>query len=172
MKYILIILILSQIVTFYFLFRKGPIDITKESLRLVPIPKKSIYTDVDPNHEIIYEILETIKLENWESEIIHDIIYKDSWKISMNSPNEEIKILCRIRTTNDGEVNLPFIRLRTNGANLSIDNDSPIRNDIILFFWDYIIKHEEKLNKNRITSYKKTKKSFRKHLKGIKNQKP
>jgi len=90
----------------------------------------------------------------------------------MNSPNEEIKILCRIRTTNDGEVNLPFIRLRTNGANLSIDNDSPIRNDIILFFWDYIIKHEEKLNKNRITSYKKTKKSFRKHLKGIKNQKP
>lgn len=176
--FIITLLVISQIVSFFLIFKRlKPKVIKPKEIVLKPIPKEVEYEDVDPNNDLIYEVLETIKLEDWNLEKDFDVLGSGSWKFTFTSKDGRILVRARI-TQYTKEMRLSMFHVSGSKGLVSIKSDplifpkkSKITNDIILFLWDYLIEHyddKNKLDKQRIeTSIE----SIRDSLKTLKRSK-
>lgn len=171
------ILTISQIVSFYLIFsRLKPKIIKPEGHVLKPIPKITTYKDVDPEFTLVYEVLETIKLENWNV-----IIYYDNhrYTLEFNSKDGSSRVKARIYQDDDidenNEVQLWSFTISNNGKSVSIGTGESIsisiENDILIFLWDYVIAWYEELRNNEIKVYKSSIESIRDSLKTLKRSK-
>jgi hypothetical protein len=145
------LLSISQIVSFYLIFNKiKPIIKNKpEGVFLKSIPERPTYESVDPNHKLIYDVMESVKLENWKVDIEADVSYHSkTWQVNFESPTG-IRIRSRIRSYNlsDNDVILgSFTILSDKGSRISIDDKSKISNDVLIFIWGYILEYYQNEN--------------------------
>ena len=164
MTFFIILLTISQIVGFYLIFNKvKPIIKPKtEGIVLKVIPDKPTYESLDPENKLVYDIMESVKLENWKVEVEADISHHSkTWTINFESPTG-IRIRSRVRDS--GEIYLSaFTFTILNGerghghsGTISIDDKSKISNDVIIFLWDYIIEHHQNENEETRIYYQST----------------
>ena len=159
MLFFIILLTISQIVSFFLIFNKiRPIFKPKpEGIVLKVIPDKPTYESLDPKNKLVYEVMESVKLENWKVEVEADISHHSkNWTVKFESPTGII-IRSRVRDRS-GEIYLAnFVIINSGiGGNISVDNDSKISNDVIIFLWDYIIEYHQNENEERRLYYQST----------------
>lgn len=159
--FLLTILLVSQVVSFYLIFNKiKPIIKPKpQGIFLKEIPNKPTYEDLDKDHKLIYDIMESVKLENWKLEITPDISYSSStWEVNFESQTG-IRIRSRLRKRESGTFSglyLSSFRVYVNKGSVSIDDGSKIENDVISFLWDYVVKYHENENEEIRIYYQDT----------------
>jgi len=122
---------------------------------LKKIPEKVSYRDVEPDWKTFYNFMENIKLEDWKAEVEEDRlrIDRDScWVINIISHDQKSSMSGRLRDYGDG-IFLSNCNIRAGGTSLSIGREDKIASDVILFFWDYVIKHYESQNQEIRSSY-------------------
>jgi hypothetical protein len=158
MAFFIILLTISQIVSFYLIFNKIKpfIKPKAEGIMLKVVPDKPTYESLDPKHKLVYDVMESVKLENWKVEVEADISYHSkTWQVNFESPTG-IRIRSRIRE--NSQIYLSnFSILNTGiGGTISIDNDSKISNDVIIFLWDYIIEYHQNENEETRNYYQST----------------
>lgn len=143
--FIIILLSISQIVSFYLIFRKIKPIIKPDGILLKPISKEFVYSDIDPNFNLIYDVLESIKIEGWALELEKEYSIGDShdYSLAFKSHDDSIRVRSRVCIYTDSEPYLSFYINSDVGCSINIDKNSPIKNDIILFLWDYILVYHE-----------------------------
>jgi len=145
--FIITILIISQIVTFFIIYKRlKPKLIKQEGIVLKPLPKELTYNELDPDFNTVYDVLESIKIEGWQLEFEEEFsISGKSYSLNFQSHDSLVRVRSKIRTYDnkqDRDIYSMFY-LITDGCSISIDNESPIKNDIVLFMWDYILEYHE-----------------------------
>jgi len=158
MTFFIILLTISQIISFYLIFNKvKPIIKPKtEGIILKVIPDKPTYESLDPENKLVYDIMESAKLENWKVEVEADISHHSkTWTINFES-NTGIRIRSRVRDS--GEMYLSSFTVINSGigGRVSVDNESKISNDVIIFLWDYIIEYHQNENEETRKYYQST----------------
>lgn len=156
---ILTILIVSQVYLFYLINKgkaEGKVDMKPGEIKLRNIPKDIQYEDVEPDFKTTYDVLETIRIEEWKLTYIN-VLY-DQYTLSFISNCSNIEVMCCIREQGrlDGGPGVRFSYLRikdkAEDKQISLSYTSPefIKNDVIIFMWDYIIDYYDKRNNERI----------------------
>jgi len=156
--FLLTILLVSQVVSFYLIFNKiKPIIKPKpQGIFLKEIPNKPTYEDLDKDHKLVYDIMESAKLEKWKLEITPDISYSSSsWEVNFESPTG-IRIRSRMRKREFSGLHLSLFRVYVDKGSISIDDGSKIENDVLSFLWDYIVKYHENENEEFRIYYQDT----------------
>lgn len=175
MAFFIILLTISQIVSFYLIFNKiKPIVKPKnEGIILKVIPDKPTYESLDPENKLVYDIMKSAKLESWKVEVEADISHHSkTWTINFESPTG-IRIRSRVRDS--GEIYLSAFTVlggergftHTHSGSISIDNESKISNDVIIFLWDYIIEYHQNENEETRKYYQSTIDSISSKLKTL-----
>lgn len=156
---LLSILFISQCYSFY-LINKGKNKVEKDTndikvgkLNLRNIPKEIKYEDVEPDFKTTYDVLETIKLEGWKLDLTKSY---DDHNLIFTSNCTNIEVMCRLRKdilSNDDNIRFSYFRIldKKDSKQISISYDSPdfIKNDLIIFMWDYVLEHYDKKNDER-----------------------
>jgi hypothetical protein len=160
--FILSLLIISQIFTLskiisYSKSKKeseAVIEKYKGVTTLAKIPKRVNYKDVEPDWQTFYNFMENIKLEGWKADVTEDSVSSnDGYVINLISHDQSSSMYVRLRDYGNG-VFLANCNIRGGGAGLSVSKEDKIATDIILFIWDYVVKHYEDENNESISSYK------------------
>ena len=163
--FILLLLIISQIYTLtkiisYSKSKKESdaiIEKYKGVTTLAKIPERIYYKDVEPDWQTFYNFMENIKLEGWKADVTQDSMRVSSdscWIVSLISHDQNSSMTARLRDYGDG-VFLASCNIRGGGGtSLSVSREDKIANDIVLFIWDYVVKHYEDENNESISSYK------------------
>lgn len=128
---------------------------------LKQIPRKPILKDVDPNNKILIDILESVKLEEWNYEVKEEPSYSSgaNYTINWENPSKNIHIRSRLRMTENSNTKKfePYLSnffVSSQDGSLSFgDSDDFTKNQIIIFIWDYIIKYHEEQNSLTKKSY-------------------
>lgn len=177
MEIIITLLILSQIYTFYLLSKKSLTVQPKEEkgeskdIILKPIPKPTRVDEVEGFEEIIKDILLSAKNENWESTIKlnhYNISSDDYYEISIVSNGVEpisIDALVDIDRNFDN-IRLGRFWIKKSGSFTTVENTS-LKNDLLVFLWDYIIEDEMKKNRREYTRFKENFETLRGGLKSL-----
>jgi hypothetical protein len=169
MLFFIIILTISQIVSFFLIFNKIKpfIKPKQEGILLEKIPDKPTYESLDPSHKLVYDVMESAKLENWKVEVEADIsIGGKNWVVNFESPTG-INIRSRIRHTSGVYSNnlslSSFTILNGNkgfirgyNGSITLYNESKIKDDVLSFLWSYILEYHEKENEETRKYYQNT----------------
>ena len=140
MAFFIILLTISQIVSFFLIFNKIKPFIKPKSngIILKLIPDKPTYESLDPSHKLVYDVMRSVKLENWKVEVEADRSYHSkTWQVYFESPTG-IRIRSRIREKHGIHQmylsNFNILNTGTadfsSGGTISIDNESKIRNKL------------------------------------------
>ena len=144
---IITLLVISQIATFYLIFKRiKPKIIKPDGIVLKPISKELDYSDLDPDFNTVFDVLKSIKMENWELEFEEEYsIGNNDYSIKFKSHDNNVRVRSRLCFYGDDDNDDPYFifYINTDGCSIKIDNKSPIKNDIILFLWDYVIEYHE-----------------------------
>ena len=172
--FLLTILLISQVVSFYLIFNKiKPIIKPKpqEGIFLKEIPDKPTYEDLDKDHKLIYDVMESAKLENWKTEVVSETSYSSStWEINFESPTG-IRLRSRIRKRENSLIDglyLVSFRIYASKGSLFIGDESKMKNDVLSFLWDYVVKYHEDENEEIRNSYKSIIEDISSNLKTLK----
>lgn len=152
--FLLTILLTSQVVSFYLIFNKiKPIIKSKqEGILLKVIPDKPTYEDLDPENKLVYDVIESAKLEKWKVEITPDISYSsESWEVNFESQTG-IRIRSRIRNR-DKNLYLISFTIFINSGSISIHDDSKIKDDVLSFLWVHILEYHQNENEETRNYY-------------------
>jgi hypothetical protein len=152
--FIITLLIISQIVSFYLIIKRlNPQIIKPKGIVLKPLPKIAIYEDIDPNFNIVYDVLKTIKIEDWKVDFEDDFqLHGQHYKLNFVSHDVDINVRSRIRIDDEGDISYLSFTI-TGGCQITINKDSSIKNDIVLFLWDYIVEYHEKKYNDSVKYY-------------------
>lgn len=158
--FILLLLLATQVWSVHKIISFDKVKRTSEDLierykgvtTLVKIPERVFYKDVEPDWKIFYDFMENIKLEGWKAEVT-EVSSDSCWVVNIISHDQKSSMTCRLRDYGDG-VFLSSCYIRAGDTSLSASREDKIASDIILFFWDYIIKHYENENQETRNSYK------------------
>ena len=165
-------LLISQAITFYFLItnKKIFIKVKPKGVILEEYPKDIKFKNVHPDYQVVYDVFESIKLENWKLEIEQDysISGARSWELNLNSHDFEVNVMCRLRMYSDEEVRLSSLIIRTKTDSISLGREDSIANDIIIFFWKYIVEDKNNYNKEVYKSYEQSIDNISSKLKTLK----
>jgi len=189
MIYLINIILFAVVIYFvyknYTLTKKKVIEeVDREWLRL-PIPKYETpkWEDFDPEHTLLKDVLESIKIEDWTSKIEQERNYgisdRKSYMIELNNPTNTLKVRSRLYSYNN-KVNLGSFTViktvagtayQTNGS-VSYNTDNIETSTMILSqLWGYILKHHENIYTETIAGYKEVRESIDTELKTVKRDK-
>lgn len=154
----------------------------KTEIDLPKIPEEITLSDIDPNHRTLFDVIESAELENWQYEVKEDKRYSSIgsyYQILLKNPQKTliVNISIRMRETSSdpgGKKITPYLSMFTistidagdpnGGGYLSFKDEHPLRSNMILFSWEYIIKYHKDENKTLSDSYKKSIESISKKL--------
>jgi hypothetical protein len=166
----------------YTLTKKKVIEeIDKDFLRL-PIPKYETpkWEDFDPEHSLLKDILESIKLEDWEVTIDNERNYslgsRRTYMVELYNPSKTLKVRSRLYAY-EGKVNLASFTVirtvtgtvyQTNGS-VSYNCDNTETSTLILSqLWGSILEHHENIYSQTMVGYEKVRESINTELKTLK----
>jgi hypothetical protein len=187
MIYLINLILFAVVIYFayknYTLTKKKVIEeIDKDFLRL-PIPKYETprWEEFDPEHALLKDILESIKLEDWEVTIDNERNYslgtRRTYMIELYNPSKTLKVRSRLYAY-EGKANLSsFNVIRTVGTvftsgSVSYNCDNTETSTMILSqLWGYILKHHEDIYTETMAGYKEIRESIDTELKTVKRDK-
>jgi len=163
MEIIITLLILSQIYTFYLLSKKSLTVQPKEEkgeskdIILKPIPKPIRVDEVEGFEEIIKDILLSAKNENWKSSIKlnHYTIGSDDYyyTIDISSNDDEPISIDALVSIDIDNIRLGRFLIKKSGSFTTVEN-TYLKNDLLVFIWDYILEEEMKKNQRQYDRFK------------------
>ena len=170
----------------YTLTKKKVIEeIDKDFLRL-PIPKYETprWEDFDPNHTLLKDVLDSIKLEDWTSKIDQERSYlsgdRKTYVIQLYNPTNTLGIRSRLyASVYDPKVELGSFTviktipgsLQTNGTVSYNCNNTETSTLILSQLWGYILKHHEDIYSETMSGYKEVRETIDAELKTLKRDK-
>ena len=174
MEIIITLLIISQIYSFYLISKKkSPVVETKKETKdiiLKPIPKPIEVDEVEGFEEIIKDILLTAKNENWKSTIKlnHYNISSDDYyyTIDISSNVDEPISIDALVSIDIDNIRLGRFWIKKSGSFTTVENTS-LKNDLLVFIWDYILEEEMKRNKRQYDRFKENFETLRGGLKSL-----
>ena len=188
MIYVINIILIAVVIYFvyknYTLTKKKVIEeVDKDWLRL-PIPKYETpkWEDFDPDHTLLKDVLESIKLEDWTSKIEQERNYgiseRRSYTIELYNPTNTLRIRSRLYVY-DNKANLAsFTVIKTvagtafTSGSASYNCDNTETSTLILSqLWGFILEHHEKIYSETIIGYEKVRESIDTELKTLKRDK-
>lgn len=167
MIYLIIILAIAQAYTLYLIreIKKGNVQSYKPSedkqkedfLRTLCSDIK--YSDIDPEYQTIYNILETIKIEDWQFEILDYQVsnYSIIYNFKFNSNNDNSHVIGVLRKYESSPFQIGFLNCKINGNIISLIDEfkkKSIRDDLVSFIYYYIVKYYQEKNKKSLNAYK------------------
>ena len=174
MEIIITLLIISQIYSFYLINKKkSPVVETKKETKdiiLKPIPKPIEVDEVEGFEEIIKDILLTAKNENWKSTIKlnHYNISSDDYyyTIDISSNDDEPISIDALVSIDIDNIRLGRFWIKKSGSFTTAENTS-LKNDLLVFIWDYILEDEMKKNQRQYDRFKENFETLRGGLKSL-----
>lgn len=174
MEIIITLLIISQIYSFYLISKKkSPVVETKKETKdiiLKPIPKPIEVDEVEGFEEIIKDILLTAKNENWKSTIKlnHYNISSDDYyyTIDISSNDDEPISIDALVSIDIDNIRLGRFWIKKSGSFTTVENTS-LKNDLLVFIWDYILEDEMKKNQRQYDRFKENFETLRGGLKSL-----
>jgi hypothetical protein len=171
------LLVVSQI-HLYSIIKRGSKEpkIVKGSIILKPLPDKVDSDLVEGAEEMLSEVLESVKLEEWKVDIKESSLFRgEAYDIIIKSPNDVVVIDSVVRyksryTSTDFGIRLLRFKISTNDISDVKSysfSDSKYGNDIIVFLWDFILEKHLEDNRIEIENYKSTINEIRKKLTGL-----
>jgi hypothetical protein len=165
----------------YTLTKKKVIEeVDKDWLRL-PIPKYETpkWEDFDPEHTLLKDVLESIKIEDWTNKIEQERNYgisdRKTYTIELYNPGNTLRIRSRLYVY-DNKANLAsFTVIKTivgtaftNGS-ASYNCDNTETSTLILSqLWGFILEHHENIYSETMIGYEKVRESIDNELKTLK----
>jgi len=158
-------------------------EIDKEFLRL-PVAKYDapIFEDFDPKHNLLKDILESLKIEDWTNKIEQERSYglsdRKTYTIELYNPSNTLRVKSRLYVY-DAKVNLAMFSVaRTlvntpfNSGSVSYNTDNPEVNALILSkLWSYILEYHENIYNETLVGYKTLAECIDTELKTLKRDK-
>jgi hypothetical protein len=187
MIYLINIILFAVVIYFvyknYTLTKKKVIEeVDREWLRL-PIPKYETpkWEDFDPEHTLLKDVLESIKIEDWTSKIEQERNYGLSdrkYMIELNNPTNTLKVRSRLYSYNN-KVDLGSFTVIKTVAGTAFTNGSASYNCdntetstlILSQLWGYILQHHENIYSETMIGYEKVRESIDTELKTLKRDK-
>lgn len=171
--FILTLLIFSQIVSLYLIFNKIKPVVKQPGILLKPIPSGVKYEDVDKNYQLVRDVIESCKLEDWSVLVEPEMLVAASssrYDVKLTSPSKDVVIRSRVRF-GGGVIKrqpyLPTFIISSKNTSISIGGDSAIENELIEFLWGYIIKYHEDENTVSTIAYNNSIKEISSNLKTL-----
>jgi hypothetical protein len=146
--------------------KKDVLEDVKKSNLLLPKVKYEQPTieDVDTEHSLLKDFIETAKIEQWSSNIKYDpSYYNKMYDIEIHNHSKSIKFHSRLRADDDDGVKLLSFRIINTYNSISYNKESH-ENIIIPFLWEYVIKHHEDIYNEKYVYIEHLKKMFEKEL--------
>lgn len=152
MNYILLIINIALLVGLIFIIHKFNSlrreniikEIDESFIRLeIPKIKRPEITDIDPDNKLLKDVLESIRLEKWSSEVTYDGGYSsDSYMLLLNN-NKDISIRCRLYLRDNNHLSIgSFTLISQNNGSISYNRDDKETSYLILTeLHKYIIEH-------------------------------
>lgn len=157
-------------------------EIDKSCIRL-EIPKEiPNFEDHDKDDVLLKDVIESVKLEEWQVEIEEDrgMLHSNSYKITLNNPQKTLRISSRIRYDYRSQLTYvsSFMILKTipgsvshNGL-VSYDLKKETTKFLVTnFLWSYVLNYKQGLVDERISYYDDIKKSIESELITLKRDK-
>ena len=149
-------------------YKKVEEDVVKDKIVLKKIKGSPDYTkDVDPNYELLKNVIKSAKLEEWETEIDARAYYYD---INLKNAVNTVSIRCRLRMGEESVGVSIFTISRVEYGSISFD-DKKVEYLILNFIWGYVLDHHQKIHDEHLDYYKKTKELISKELKTLNRDK-
>jgi hypothetical protein len=158
MGYIVSVLVVMQIISFYLIFKKIRPIIIREKVKgivLEPIPKGAKIEDVDGTNELVRNVMRSIIVEDWDVKIEKG--YDERYEIKIKSKSN-ITVRCNIRLYDSKPYLSSFDIISSERGysdyhRVSIGDSSVMKNEIITFMWDFILKFHEDENKSKMSEF-------------------
>ena len=168
LEFLVSVVFIIQIFLIYLLV-KGKFIIFKEKekgIYLKELPQSASYKDVEPDYKVVYDVMESIVLEDWD--FLIDSSY-DKFDIEIYSKDKSISIRSIIRISNYGDdrVRMSLFSLRCVNGSITVNSDDIIYNDVLLFLWNFIIDYKLKENEKIHSYYESTIESVNSNLKTL-----
>lgn len=157
-------------------------EIDKSCIRL-EIPKEiPNFEDHDKDDVLLKDVIESVKLEEWQVEIEEEIgmLLSDRYKITLNNPQKTLRISSRIRYDyqNQKTYTSSFMILKTipgsisHNGSVSYDLKKETTKFLVTnFLWSYVLNYKQGLVDERISYYDDIKKSIESELITLKRDK-
>ena len=149
-----------------------PVKVEKGDIVLKKLKEMPDISDVDPNHQLLKDVIETAKYEDWKAEIKEDFGFGRSWSISIENPTNTVKIstVLRLYPDDDGP-RIGYFNVMNAGHGVGygkLTKDDKITNYLIIeYLWSLIVKKNEVDCQEVTESYLKSKLSIEKELKSL-----
>jgi len=188
MIYLINLILFTVVIYFayknYTLTKKKVIEeIDKDFLRL-PIPKYETpkWEEFDPEHTLLKDVLESIKLEDWEVTIENERNYsldnRQTYMIELYNPSKTLKVRSRLYVY-EGKANLASFNVIKTISNTAFTSGSVSYNCdntetstmILVRLWGYILEHHENIYSETMSEYKILQESIDVELKTLKRDK-
>ena len=157
-------------------------EIDKSCIRL-EIPKEiPNFEDHDKDDVLLKDVIESVKLEEWQVEIEEDrgMLHSNSYKITLNNPQKTLRISSRIRYDYRSQLTYvsSFMILKTipgsvlHNGSVSYDLKKETTKFLVTnFLWSYVLNYKQSLVDKRISYYDDIKKSIESELITLKRDK-
>ena len=157
-------------------------EIDKSCIRL-EIPKEiPNFEDHDKDDVLLKDVIESVKLEEWQVEIEEDggMLHSNSYKITLNNPQKTLRISSRIRYDYQNQKTWisSFMILKTipgsisHNGSVSYDLKKETTKFLVTnFLWSYVLNYKQGLVDERISYYDDIKKSIESELITLKRDK-
>ena len=157
-------------------------EIDKSCIRL-EIPKEiPNFEDHDKDDVLLKDVIESVKLEEWQVEIEEDrgMLHSNSYKITLNNPQKTLRINSRIRYDYQNQKTWisSFMILKTipgsisHNGSVSYDLKKETTKFLVTnFLWSYVLNYKQGLVDERISYYDDIKKSIESELITLKRDK-
>lgn len=150
MTYLLLIINTILLIFLIFIFHKFNTlkkeniikDIDESFIRLeIPKIKRPEISDVDPENKLLTDVLESIRLEKWNSEVVYDGGYSsDSYMLLLDN-KKDISLRCRLYLR-ENNLSIGSFTLISKSGNISYNRENKETNYLILKeLHKYIIEH-------------------------------
>lgn len=138
------------------------------------------FNQIDPNYQMLKDVIESIKLEKWNIIRFERDIMADCYDIELLNGPGSLKVKCRLRVRDYGDRDLyiswfhifKMVDQTQHSHVVTFNNDEGFSRFLILnFMWDYVLDYHQKIHDDHIKYYLDCKKEVEKELKTLNRDK-
>ena len=165
----------------YNIKREKIVDKIKEEGVILPNPVSVPgFNQIDPNYQMLKDVVESIKLEKWDIIKFERDHMDNLYDIELLNGPGSLKVKCRLRVRDYGDRNLYiswfniFKMVNKNQHSHVVtfnDRESVPRFLILNLMWDYVLDHHQKIYDEHIHHYLDCKEEISKELKTLNRDK-
>ena len=172
-----IIFLVSRIFT---LSKSGIIKELKEDNIVLPTVREvPNFNVIDPNFNLLKDVIESAELEQWQSIVKRD---HNGYDILLLNSEKTLSISSRIRVYDEsmsvfGPIKIAWFQIKKMNGNSQefvvsyTDDDLSVKYLVLPFIWNYVLKYHQKIYDETISYYNTAMNSIQKELKTLNRDK-